>query len=276
MTTEVIILAAGRGSRLGALTDETPKCLTELAGRPLIAWQLRALAEAGLDRVGLVTGYAADRLAHLGLPSIHNPRWEETNMVSSLLCAEAALRSEDDLIVSYGDIVYEPRIVSALRDSDGAIATVIDLDWLKLWQLRSDDPLADAESLRLDSQGRITDIGQGVASLGEIEGQYIGLTRFSAAGKRALLEFVARDGTRDWPLSSSLDDTSFTDLLRGMIDTGMTIDAIPVRGGWLEVDTPEDLAVYEAELARPTIDGFFSLPRGAAERDAATGDAATW
>ena len=76
-----VILAAGRGSRMGALTEAMPKCLTELAGRPLLAMQCAALAAAGASEVGIVTGYRAELLALPGLSRFHNPRWDTTNMV---------------------------------------------------------------------------------------------------------------------------------------------------------------------------------------------------
>lgn len=264
MTTEAVILAAGRGSRLGELAGGGPKCLVGLAGRPLIEWQIAALRAMGISRISIVTGYAADRLAYLKLPTIHNPRWADTNMVASLLCAKGALAPDGELIVSYGDIVYEPRIVRTLLKAPGDIATVIDLDWLKLWRIRSDDPLADAESLRLDAAGRVIDIGRRVDTLEEIEGQYIGLSKLSARGKRAVLDFAALADTDSWPLTAPLEQIYMTDLLRGLIARKVEVRAVPIRGGWLEVDTPRDLAAYEARLAQGTLDPLYAMPDAAA------------
>ena len=64
-TPTAIILAAGRGSRMRELTDTKPKCLLELAGRPLLHWQLDALRDAGVERIVLVRGYAAHTLVGL-------------------------------------------------------------------------------------------------------------------------------------------------------------------------------------------------------------------
>jgi choline kinase len=82
-----IILAAGRGSRIRQLTDDRPKCLVELRGRPLLEWQVEALRGGGAREIGIVTGYRREMLAALGLREFHNPRWQDTNMVSSLECA---------------------------------------------------------------------------------------------------------------------------------------------------------------------------------------------
>lgn len=59
---DAIILAAGRGSRLGNLTREVPKPLTLLAGKSLVEWQINALQVAGIQKINLVTGYAGDKL----------------------------------------------------------------------------------------------------------------------------------------------------------------------------------------------------------------------
>jgi choline kinase len=114
---KAIILAAGRGSRMKSLTDEHPKCLVELRGKPLLEWQLESLRAAGISDIAVVTGYKREVLAERGLSEFHNPRWAETNMVSSLACAESWLQGEP-CIVSYSDIFYSPVAVQSLINSD--------------------------------------------------------------------------------------------------------------------------------------------------------------
>jgi len=60
---KAIIVAAGRGRRLGTETDEIPKCMVKVGGRPILHWQLDALASAGVDDVVIVRGYLGDRIA---------------------------------------------------------------------------------------------------------------------------------------------------------------------------------------------------------------------
>src|SRR3954452_2556106 len=112
-----IILGAGRGSRMRGLTAEQPKCLTVLAGRTLLDWQIDALKQAGIAQIAVVRGYRAEMLQGPALTTFDNPRWSETNMVMSLVCAAEWLR-DDTCIVSYSDIVYKPEIVAALAASD--------------------------------------------------------------------------------------------------------------------------------------------------------------
>ncbi|MBM3846637.1 MAG: phosphocholine cytidylyltransferase family protein, partial [Verrucomicrobia bacterium] len=149
-----LILAAGRGSRMRSLTAHKPKCLVELAGRPLLEWQFAALRTAGVTEVAVVRGYRAESLAGPGYTLLENPRWAQTNMVSSLLCADAWLR-DGECVVSYSDIVYHPNVVQTLTGSREGLSLTYDRLWRTLWGERFEDPLADAETFRCDGHGRL-------------------------------------------------------------------------------------------------------------------------
>ncbi len=237
MDLRAVILAAGRGSRMKADTDAKPKCLTELAGKALLDWQLEALRGAGIRDIGIVRGYLGHLLARPGVAAFENPRWAETNMVASLACAGRWL-AEGDCIVSYADIVYPAAHVAALAAAPGEIAIAYDLDWLRLWRLRFADPLADAETFRIEADGRLVEIGARAASVEEIMGQYMGLLRFTPAGWRRAEAHVA-----SLP-AERRDKLDMTSLLRGLLAGGARIDTVPVRGQWLEVDNGRDLELY--------------------------------
>ena len=145
-----IILAAGRGSRMGGLTCEQPKCLTPIAGRTLLDWQLAALRAAGIRDIALVRGYLAHCLQPADCTFFENPRWAETNMVTTLTCADEWLKQHDCLI-SYSDIVYHPDIITQLSANHSNLVISYDQEWLSLWKERFADPLEDAETFRLDA-----------------------------------------------------------------------------------------------------------------------------
>ena len=252
MSERLIILAAGQGTRLRPFTDEVPKCMVPLHGRPLLHWQIDAATAAGIDDVAVVTGYRADNLDAKGATRRHNPSYGSTNMVRSLW--SAADLFGDGFLMAYGDIVYEPRVIEALRQSPHDIGIVIDRAWLPYWQRRSDDVLSDAESLRLDATGRIRDVGKKAAAVAEIQGQYIGMVAFRGAGLARAKELyhAADTGTLDAPLAPtrSLDQLYMTDFLQALIDRDVPVHAVTVDGGWLEVDTTEDLALAH-QISRP-------------------------
>ena len=235
-----IILAAGRGSRMQHLTEDRPKCLVELHGRPLLQWQRDALSEAGVTEVAIVTGYLREQLAGRGLHEFNNPDWASTNMVSSLACAQAWLE-QGPCIVSYSDIFYDSDAVGLLKKSAADIAVTYDPGWLEIWAARFEDPLDDAETFRLDGDN-IVEIGNRPSDVSEVEGQYMGLLRFTPAGwAEARRIHAALPSDR----AAKLDMTS---LLRAVIDAGnVPVKGVAYTGKWGEVDSSEDLAVYAAQ-----------------------------
>lgn len=236
---KAIILAAGRGSRMKNLTDERPKCLVELRGKSLLEWQLQALRNAGIDDIAIVTGYKRDMFSQWKLTEFHNQRWAETNMVSSLACAEEWLKAEP-CIVSYSDIFYGAAAVTSLMSCDASLAVTYDPQWLKLWEKRFGDPLLDAETFRLNDNGCLTEIGNKPNAVDEVQGQYMGLLRFTPEGWNEVMQI------RNRLTSIECDKMHMTGTLQRVIEAGrVAIVAVPYLGEWGEVDSAEDLSVYQ-------------------------------
>lgn len=236
-----IILAAGRGSRMGEHTQEQPKCLTRLAGKSLLQWQLEALRAAGIQQTAIVRGYRGEMLAGKADTVFENPRWQETNMVSTLACAAEWLEAEPCL-VSYSDIVYHPESVRALAEVEATLAITYDRLWRPLWEDRFADPLTDAEAFRLSPTGDLRAIGGNADSTEAIEGQYMGLLKFTPSGWSAVTDL------RTQCTPAERDKMDMTSLLGRLLDGGVRIAAVPVAGRWCEVDNARDLHLYETRL----------------------------
>lgn len=240
---KAIILAAGRGSRLLSLTEDRPKCLVEAGGKPLLAWQIEALRGAGIQDILVVGGYLGHML-HGPFVRRHNPDWDKTNMLASLLVARDWLQAAP-CVISYADIVYPARAVARLLDAPGEIALLYDVNWRKLWTKRFDNPASDAESFTLDAGGNVTGIGQKGVPLESIQGQYMGLLKITPAG----LEWIEALLAREPELRARLDMTA---PLARLLAEGRKIASRPWDGPWCEVDTPEDLRVAEQILREET------------------------
>src|SRR5579885_3233219 len=177
-----IILAAGRGSRMKGWTEELPKSMLVLNGKPLLQHQVDALHTAGIHHIGVVTGYRKERVQAAGITQrFENPRWEQTNMVRSLMQADAWL-SAGPCIVSYADIFYAATAPRALMQASGDIAITYDVHFWELWSRRFADPLADLENFRIDAKGNITEIGGRAKRREDIQGQYMGLLMIRPGG----------------------------------------------------------------------------------------------
>lgn len=233
-----VILAAGRGTRLGTLSDDRPKCLVELANKPLFQRQIAALQGGGISTIGVVRGYRGEMLNFPGLTCVENPRWSETNMVMSLAAAADWL-SSGKTIVSYGDIFYASAVVRDLASAPGDLVVAYDRRWQALWARRFADPLSDAETFQTDASGRLTDIGRRTNQIDEIQGQYMGLLKFTPAAWRAVERILASVDP------STRDRMDMTTLLRRLLESDFSIQTVGTSAPWGEVDSLSDLQLYE-------------------------------
>jgi len=239
---KVILLVAGEGKRLRPYTLDRPKCMVEIEGVSLIDRQLAVLKAEGLSDIVMIGGYKADMLKTEGVRLKTNPRYYETNMVWTLFSAEEELDNLDrDVIVSYGDIVYSREILQALLKSTTDIAVIIDKEWESYWRARNENPLDDAETLKIRRDGTISEIGQKPKSLSEIEGQYMGLMKFSVKGIKQIKEIFHTAVESGELLGKSVESSYMTDLLQVAINSGRSVTAVPVCNSWIEVDTVKDL-----------------------------------
>jgi len=233
-----IILAAGRGSRMGSLTSNLPKCRTILFGKELIKWQLDALTDAGISKIAIIRGYLAETF-DFNVTYFENKRWAKTNMVSTLVASSQWLEV-GNTIISYADIVYSSDSVSTLIDGKGDIVITYDPNWYDLWSLRFKDPLSDAETFKIDN-GVVTEIGNKAQSIDEIEGQFMGLIKINGSGWKKIINYL------DDYSSHEIDQMDMTMLISGLIDSGIDIHAVPISDKWMEVDTESDLKIYQQE-----------------------------
>ena len=252
-----IILAAGEGIRLRPHTLDRPKCLVKLAGTSLLTHQLDVLRSVGIDGVVVVTGYRADQIVALGYPTRHNPDYDRTNMVASLMCAADLLDGGDDVLIAYADIVYEPPIVEVLSRCCEPVCTAVDVSWLRLWHMRMDDPLSDAETLKLDPAGNIRELGCKAQSYDDIEGQYMGLIKVRADFAPKLVEIYRQLDPDRLYGGQDLPDMYMTSFLQYLIDHGYPVRAVPVDGGWLEIDTASDLHLYNRLAREGRLDKYY-------------------
>lgn len=257
---KVVILAAGQGTRLRPLTDECPKCMVKVAGKSMIERQLAVMASCGIQNedIYIVSGYRSDALknalAGTGIHIIMNEAFETTNMVCSLMCAADVMQQEEDIIVSYGDIIYEKQVFQKILESKDDMSVIVDDGWYGYWSRRCEDPLEDAETLMFDENDYLTEIGQKTTELSKVQSQYIGLMRFRGEGLKNMLSLAAEAKRRSgqgealWRTDRNYEKMYMTDLLQGLIDEGHSLRAVHIDRGWYEVDDSDDLKLVEEAI----------------------------
>ncbi|MBR4688941.1 MAG: phosphoenolpyruvate mutase [Bacteroidales bacterium] len=153
---KALILNSGLGCRMGVITKEHPKCMTEISHTDtILSRQLKQLVSFGIEEVVMTTGYYDDVLVdycnvlHLPLKFtfVNNPLYDQTNYIYSIYCAKEHLRN-DDIILMHGDLVFENLVMEAVVDSPNSCMVV-----------SSSLPLPEKDFKAVVTNGRIEKIG---------------------------------------------------------------------------------------------------------------------
>jgi choline kinase len=243
---KAIILAAGEGKRLRPLTEDRPKCMVPYKGKPIIDYILKTFSECGIDSIGIVSGYRKEvleeYLKNQNLRFFFNELFASTNMVHTLFKAESFM--DDDLVISYADIIYKKEVLTRLVNSKENISVVVDKNWKSLWQERMEDPLIDAETMKIKN-GNIIELGKKPESYADIEGQYIGLIKISKKVISQVREFYHSLDKKDLYDGKDFNNMYMTSFIQLIIDRLTEVKPVFIEGGWFEIDSVEDLRVYE-------------------------------
>ena len=239
---KAIIVAAGPGSRLKPFTDDRPKCLLDIGGRTILQRAIDALRQNGIVEIAVVRGYRGEMISYTGITYYENPDYSSTNLLESLFRAECEM--DGGFVVSYADILYGGDIVAKLISRPEDIVLVVDVGWSHRYRGRDQHPVSEAELVRVEN-GRVAAIGKGVVEPGEAHGEFIGLARFSSSGaeamKAAYNEVLNERPGAPFQRASSLKTAYLNDMLQELVDRGHMVTTVDIDGGWIEIDTPQDL-----------------------------------
>lgn len=129
---KALILNSGLGRRMGVLTSEHPKCMTEVSSREtILSRQLTQLAEKGIEEVVMTTGlfdtvleeYCKSLELPLTITFVKNPVYDKTNYIYSIYCAREYLEDQDVLLM-HGDLVFENTVLDDVMESQESCMTV--------------------------------------------------------------------------------------------------------------------------------------------------------
>lgn len=249
---QAILIAAGMGSRLSPYTDDRPKCLVEVAGRPMVHRALDALRSAGCDRFTVIHGYRGDVLMRAladepGVHFVENADFRKNNILLSLMHAEAAM--DDGFLCSYADILFRPQVAQALAAHPRDFSLAVDPFWAEAYVGRSDHPVPEAELCAVAGpDDRVTRVGKRAVAPEQALGEFTGLWKASAAAARQLRALYHRrldELGLDAPYGRAprLQVAYLTDLFNDLIDQGVPLHALRIDTpkSYREIDTVQDL-----------------------------------
>ncbi|HSD87580.1 MAG TPA: phosphocholine cytidylyltransferase family protein [Kofleriaceae bacterium] len=247
-----ILIAAGRGKRLGAHTDEVPKCMVEIGGKPILGWVWDALSAQGVEELVVIRGYRGDVLETFVRSFVRNAifvdnrEWETNNVLLSLAHARPYL--DQPTYLTYSDIVFTRDVAAAAAASTAEIGLVVDREFRTIYDGRTEHPLEEGEVADLLPDGTVARVGKKALPPAEAVGEFIGLSRLGARGAaivaRSLDQLAQRFAGREeepFQRAARYRNAYLTDLWQQLIDTGIQIDPIFIEGQWREIDTGQDL-----------------------------------
>jgi L-glutamine-phosphate cytidylyltransferase len=177
---DAIILAAGTGLRLRSIVDDRPKGLIEIEGETLVGRSVRLLRDAGIRRITIVAGYAAEHYERyaLGQPDIQlvvNGDFATTGSMASLAVGLKCVKR--DAIVLESDLVYESRALQKILNAPAPDVTL------------TSGPTGAGDEVWVDApHGRLRAMSKSVHELRGVDGEFVGITRLSWSAGQAMLQ----------------------------------------------------------------------------------------
>ena len=188
MIRTAVILAAGRGTRLGPRGLELPKGFLRIGELPIVEESLLRLLAEGVERVVVVTGHLAEHYQALRarhpavVETVHNPRFAESGSMHSLACARGAV--EGDFLLLESDLVYECRALRTALDAPEPDALVLS------------GPTGVGDEVWVEApEGRLVAMSKDRSALRSVAGELVGITKVSAPLFAAMLAFADSAGT---------------------------------------------------------------------------------
>ena len=259
--TNVIILAAGFGSRLLPLTKDKPKSLIEFGGKTLLERNIEIFKKHGINEITIITGYKKEKINFTDINYIENKNFEHNSTLQSLFYAIDEIKTST--IITYSDIIFEERILEELLSIENDIAVVVDAKWKDYWKLRIDETINDAtETAVFNNEKIITSIGH---KNSQANGHFIGLMKLENNGGKKFKELFLEtkqnvvNGKNKLNEDLSFEKLRIVDLLEGLIKNNYSIHAILTNNGWLEFDTINDYKLYKEMLDKKILKKLIRL-----------------
>lgn len=236
--TRAIILGAMHGPEFGDLTRDRPKCMLDVAGKPVLAHVVEGYRKAGIRDIAVIRGYRKEAVNLEGVRYCDNDRETEPSEVYSLY--EARHEIQGPCIISYGDVLFRKYIPQGLVEVDADLAVMIDTNWR---ESRNRNRYADYATCSQPS-GRESFCNHvtlhnvaGTIERSEIHGEWMGFLKLSERGAQVVRQVLEEWFTHHAPAPTR----DMAALMRELLSRGEEIRVIYTTGNWLDIDRVEDV-----------------------------------
>lgn len=232
---KIIIMAAGRGTRISRHIHGKPKCCVEFEGEPLVHRTIRILTEMKIGEIAIVTGYQSGEvlkaMGNYQVAKFYNPFFDVTNSIASLWFARDFFATPDDVIIMNGDLFMEKELIGSIVDETKLPVFLADSSRIKEadYRFQWQDTLLKKYGKELPDE--------------ETTGEYVGIGKID---KRFILKFIAK---MDEMINSQQSEKWWEDVLYSFIGTGTDVFVKDINGiFWAELDYIEDFQRIEKYL----------------------------
>ena len=239
---KVIIIAAGPGSRLRPLTNNKPKCLLEIKKKSLLSHQIDVFKKNKLSNINIIVGHKKEKLQKFNYKCFENKNYRKNNILNSLFSAKKIIKGS--IIISYSDIIFKNRIVKKLMSAKSDISVLVDKTWKNNYKGRKLHPMSEAENVVYDKNLNIKKAGK-IINKKEANGELIGLFKLSPKGSKIFKRYyhIAKKNFtgKKFYSAKTFQKAYITDFLNFLVKNKVKVKSNLVSGGWMEIDTAEDL-----------------------------------
>ena len=238
LDTRAIILAATRGSELYSLTLDKPKTMIRIGGEALLARTVNKFKKIGINKSIVVAGYKAESIDISGIEIRVNKDYEIGDELMSLVCAQNDF--DNDMVISYGDLLFREYILRDLLEVDGDIVIIVDSALNNssttgspdlAYCSQNDDRSPFMQNIILKELSSVIKTGNKKPS-----GQWIGMMRVRKEGRNWIEEAI-----HELKPSPNFKKLTLSDLLNYIIEQGKIINVHYISGHWLDVNSIDDI-----------------------------------
>lgn len=238
-----LVLAASKGD-FGDLVKDRPKAMLRLRGKPIITWHTDAFRRQGIRRIGAVRGYCKQAMDLADIHYFDNDAYASTGELASLYAAREFLKG--DIVIAYGDIVFDEFILRNLLSQGGDISVAVDGGWKVRERTDARRDLVVTEGaydpIKL-SRCELVRIGDVKAE--DATGEWIGLLYLRAEKCEKLVKLLDHLHKED---PDTLRTGDIPGLLNRLVGAGETVSVVHTFGHWYDLDEQKDLLLASAQV----------------------------
>lgn len=234
-TPQAVVLAAGRGKELGVLTEEKPKAMVEIAGKPLLERMVETFNSIGIKDITVVRGYKKEAVKLPNVKLVDNDEYETTQEAFSMF--KGLEKVTGPVLLAYGDVLFQKFIPMHLFESDADFCIAVDSEWQKTPHQTGYRDLVTATQAfhwnQFDQKAYLKKMKTDLPKE-ETHGEWIGLLKLSASGLTQLKALGKEN-------PEAYRKMRMADLFNLLVEKGKKVEVVYVRGHWLDVDDMHDV-----------------------------------